>query len=288
LRQSIQDLAEAMDNALPIDGLVPLASALAVSLRRCHEGGLEEAHRELDELRAKVTILTSAITAVSSSSHENIRRLRQIKDKILTLGDTRDLRALRLRLGECLDNVLAEAERQHSETGFAATQLQRATAPQPGTPGPGGPAPVELDPATGLATRPHAEESIAQACQQGTPAFVVLMVVNRLETLTQSFGTGIGEAVLGRFASLVRQRLAGDDLLFRWSGPALAALLRRPTNMDTVRRELSPLVEYKLEHTLTTTSGTIQLPINARWTILPIMASPLLLFQKMDAFIAPE
>lgn len=287
LRQSIRNCVAAMDSRLPHEELIEHAGTTVEALKEYRQHIFEDTQQPLDELRAKVKILTSAITAVSSSSHANIRHLQQIKNNVLSM-DVKETRSLRAKLGECLDSILAEAERQRSETDFAVAQLHRVNAPPHAPPSPGGAPRVEMDPATGLPNRAQAEASIARACQDGTPAYVVLLVLNRMDTLTRSFGEEMGEMVLSRFSGFVRQHLHEADQVFRWTGPALAALVRRSAGGDAVRNEIGTLLEHKLEHTVDAASRKIQLPISARWTVLPLMSSPLLLFRKMDTFAGFE
>ena len=185
-------------------------------------------------------------------------------------------------MSECLDRVLVEAQRQQAESALVAGQLHRRAAPA-GEPEGATAAPAEVDPTTGLPSRAQGEDAIAQACQSEDNAFVVVMVVNRMQAVNQSFGDHVGDAVLARFSGFVRQQLLPVDQVFRWSAPAVAALVRRGS-ADRVRSEVGALLAQKLEHPVSTPSRTVQLPISARWTVLPLSASPRLLFRKMDSF----
>jgi GGDEF domain-containing protein len=282
--ESTQSVLAGMDAGVPTAELLENASRTVAAFQQHHCHVVEQAQWPVADLRAQVKVLTAAITEVSSSSHENIRRLQQIKDKVLSVMDVKELRTLRSRLGECLDSILVAAEHQRAETARAVEQVNRSLLPavQPS----GAPDAQEpVDPATGLPPRAHAEDAIAQACQNGIPAFVVLMVVNRVHALNQSFGDDLGDGILKRFSGFVRQQLPVVDQVFRWTGPALAVLVRRNSTVDTVRAEIDSLLAQKLEHTLTTISRTVQIPISARWTVMPLVASPRLLFHKMDSFV---
>jgi hypothetical protein len=85
-----------------------------------------------------------------------------------------------------------------------------------------------------------------------------------------------------RYSVFLNQRLAPVDQLYRWSGAAVVALVRRKKTLEAVRLELAhPLTQ----RVATKAPGSeVLVPISARWTVLPLMASPRLLFRKLDSF----
>ena len=259
----------------------PLArAALAMdTLKQHNERAVEYLRRPVAELQAKIKLLTAAITSVSSASSENIQRLEKIKSQMLSSVEVKDIRSLRKLLSDCLDGVLAEAERQRAQSDQAAEELHRSF-PRANPNMTGGEA-SSLDPVTGFPTRAAAEEIIAQACQDEAPAFIVVMVINQLETVNRSFGRHVGDAILQRFGTFMRQQLPAVDQLFRWGGPTVVAVVRRKKALD-VRTAVEPLLVQRL--TVKTGTPDVQVPISARWTVLPLMASPRLLFHKMDSF----
>ncbi|MGD1073181.1 MAG: diguanylate cyclase [Bryobacteraceae bacterium] len=271
---STQPVLAAIESAAPPDELLGHAARAMDALKQYNRHAAEYLRRPAAELQAKVKLLTAAITAISSSSSENIQRLQQIKGQLLSSLDPRDIRAMRLRLSQCLDSVLAEAERQRAEADSAAEQLNRRVSTSPG-------GSEEVDPATGLPTRDRAEEVIAQACQDEVPAFIAVMVINQIQTMIGTFGQEFGDLILQRFAAFVRQKLPAVDQLFRWSGPTVVALVRRRSVLDA-RGTIEALLVQRL--TIRTGTPDVQIPISSRWTVVPLTASPRLLFQKMDSF----
>jgi len=193
--------------------------------------------------------------------------------------DVKQIYSVKERLSQCLDSVLVEAERQHSAAARAAEQVNRPTQ-RPTVPSDAGEAPAP-DAATGLPARAQAEEAIAQCCQDEAAAFVAIMVINQVETLNRSLGGQSGDVILQRFAGFVRQELPSIDQVFRWSGPTVVALLRRRSALE-VRSVIGPLLLQRL--TVKIVNPDVQVPVSARWTVLPLMASPRLLFHKMDVF----
>jgi GGDEF domain-containing protein len=287
LRETTQPLLAGLESNPVPDDLLEQAALAMEALHQYNQNAVEYLRRPIAELQAKVRMLTAAITAVSSTSHENIRRLREIKSQMLLSIGVKEIRSLRGRLYECLDGVLAAAERQREETDRATEHLHRTSSSPAHLPDAGQPA-AALDPATGLAARDRAEDAIAQACQNADPAYVVVMVINQVQTLSRSFGDQFGDGILRRFAGFVRREFLPADEVFRWSGPTVVALVRRSATLDTVRFAMDSLLAKKVEHTASTGTRDVQVPISARWTVLPLMASPRLLFHKMDSFAGLE
>jgi GGDEF domain-containing protein len=113
------------------------------------------------------------------------------------------------------------------------------------------------------------------------------MAINQLQTLNRSFGVHIGDAILQRFAAVVREQLPAIDQLFRWSGPTVVSLVRRRSAHE-VRGAIQPILARSLGYKLSTFGGDVHVPISSRWIVLPLMASPRLLFHKIDSFASSE
>ena len=289
LRASTQQiLAALVSDSPPLQPgeLLGFGMCVVDALKQHNENVVEYLRAPIAELQAKVKLLTAAITDVSSTSAENIARLRQIKARLLPTIGVKDIHLLKMHLSECLDGVLVEAERQRAESGRAAERLHRAASQPLNSPGT-----VEqlstVDPATGFLIRDRAEEVIAQACQDDAPAFVVVMALNQVQTLNRNFGAQLGEVILQRFAAFIRVQLPPIDQLFRWTGPTIVSLVRRRSAQE-VRAAIQPLLARKLGYAMNTGTGDVHVPISSRWIVLPLMASPRLLFHKIDGFASSE
>ena len=278
LHEKLQQVLIALGTQAEPDELFGRAERAIEALGDNNRSAADNLQGSIAELQAKVGMLTDAITAVSRANPENIRRLKQMKDELVSTVDVREIRSLRARLAQCLDGVMAEAERQAIEVERTADLLNRRIRwAEPASDEESEP----TDAATGLPARARAEEAIAQSCQESAAAFVVVMVINQAETLSLSVGRQFGDLVLQRFADMVRQQLPAVDGLFRWTGPSLVALIRRRSAAD-VRVAIEPVLRQRV--TVRNANPDLLVPISCRWTVLPLMASPRLLFHKMDGF----
>jgi GGDEF domain-containing protein len=215
---------------------------------------------------------------MSGASSKNIDRLKKIKGQLLSSVTDNGVRSLRALLSECLDGVLAEVERLRAEADSASEKLKRLN--RHSDPSGSNDEGLAIDPATGLPPREQAELAIALACQNEAPAFVVVMVVNQLRSLNQNFGYAFGDVVLRRFAEFVDMNLPASDRLFSWSASTIIALV---SSTPDVRNVIASLLVRKL--TVKGNGLEPELPVSCRWTLLPLMASPRLLFHKIDGFV---
>jgi GGDEF domain-containing protein len=274
-RRVLETLGETLGRRAPADDLLNHVTSALDVLKQYNE-------RAVGELELKVRLLTDAIASVSSTSSENIRRLQQIKSQMSSSLGVKEIRSLRMLLSECVDGVLAEAEHQRAQSDQAGEQLNRTYRLNP--PESGGPEPA-TDPTTGFQVRVHAEEVIAQACQDQCTVFAVVMVINQIQNVNRSLGREVGDAMLQRFAGFMREHLPAVDLLFRWSGPTVVAILRR-RSMLAVRAAVEPLLVQRL--TVKADLSDVQVPISSRWTVLPVTQPSDALFQKIDCFADSE
>jgi diguanylate cyclase (GGDEF)-like protein len=204
---------------------------------------------------------TNKLALVGSPPEETLLRVVQIlRGMVEAAGRTEDVREIKSKLADCLKSVLDEVEHR-----------QGAAGQQP-------------DPTTGLPDRAGAEEAILRVYAADAPACVGVLTFDSLTTLNLRFGSKVGDEILRHYAETLRQQLPSEDLLFRWGGNALMALLLRPARIEQVRREFGRLLDAGYEHTVNTPSRVVHLPVLPRWAVWPMMASPALLIQKLDAF----
>jgi GGDEF domain-containing protein len=144
------------------------------------------------------------------------------------------------------------------------------------------------DELTGLPVRARAIELISAACESEQPAFVAIIVIDRLQAVNAALGIEAGDQLLRYFSGYVQRSLASGDQLFRWTGASILALVLRPTKIETLREEVRYLLEQKLEYTVRTPTRSVRLPVTARWALYPTMASSRLLIQRMDAFASMQ
>jgi GGDEF domain-containing protein len=284
-RESVRKTSALLAKDLTPEELLVHAGSVLQALEEFNRRSAEQHAQHSTELQLMVKMLTSTVGAVSAAGNANISRLSEIEKRVASTRELDDIRMIKSRLSDCLNDIRSEAERQRQDNRTTIAQLsQGLDDARKRSPGPVE-APAE-DAITGLPSRPAAETALASATQAGAPAFAAVLVLDRLQALNMRFGRTVGDEVLIEFARTIAKRLFPKDQLFRWSGPVLMALLPRPGTIEQVRKEIAQIVETKLEHTIKTPTRSILIPIGARWAVFPMMAAPGLIYQRIDPFAA--
>jgi len=280
-RQNIDQVVTRIDEAMTAAELLPLAASALKLLDDHNRRTTTYLKLKAVELQSMVRMLASTIGSISEVGDENVRRLKDIEQQVESASQIEDVRQVKAKLGECLQQIRQEAERQRTETVRTVERLsQGLESAQPSRPPPAG-----TDPGTGLPNRADAEIALAKACRDEAPAFAVAVQIDRIQIFNARFGYEVGDEILKYFAGFLRKQWPGKDLLFRWNDSTILALIFRPSRLERVRDEVGRVMEHKYEHTVQTASRTVLLPISLRWAVVPMMAPPLLLVRNIDSVV---
>jgi diguanylate cyclase (GGDEF)-like protein len=283
-RDSIDRVERRLDEDIAPPELLVLSGSALQALEDYNRRTNRYLRQQSVEFQTMVKMLTSTVSAITAAGDANVRQLQEIEKQVEAATEIEDVRQIKGRLSDCLDGIRRETERQRSETARAAEDLMRGLqSAQAGSSTDSSTAP---DPVTGLPPRKRAEEAFAQASKDEAQAYVMAVVIDRIQILNTRFGYEVGDEIMRYFAGFLKSQLQPKDLLFRWTGPTLAGLLFRANRLERVRDDIGRIMELKYEHTVRTASRTILLPISVRWALFPMMASPRLLTQKIENFIS--
>jgi GGDEF domain-containing protein len=281
-REAINSVSRAIEEEHDAK-LIPVHAGTAIqALQDYNQRTGEYLGARNQELQTIVKMLASTIGSIARAGDENVRRLFEIEQRVFTATQLQEVRHVKPRLAECLDQIRQEAIRQREETRKTVNQLSQD---MEGARNPNGAAPAGVDQVTKLPPRSVAEDALAAACQAETPAVAAVMSVDRIKIYNLRFGHKVGDEVLRHFAEWIGKRLRPEDRLFRWTGPTLVALLDRVSRLEIDHEELAGAMDASFGYTVHTPSQSILLPVSRRWAVFPMMASPRLLFHRIDSFV---
>jgi GGDEF domain-containing protein len=277
-------------------GEQPSASEVQVAAGAAVEA-MEEYHNRTSrfirvqcaELQTMVGMLTKTMTTLASGSENSVTRLQTIEKQLHKASLIEDFQAARQRLAECLDNLRGEVVRQKEESQRTVAKIrtelkssQERTSSSAIAAGEG-----RRDPATRLPGRQEAEAALIKLAKEGRHAHAAIFVVERLELINARFGFAAGDQVLSFLSEHLTQSLSSADRLFRWSGPALLALLERDGTPREVREEVARITAQRLEKTVNLSGRSVLLPVGANSAVFPVADyRPVqLLFLQFDNFV---
>jgi len=139
-----------------------------------------------------------------------------------------------------------------------------------------------LDPLTGLYNRRSGEqrlaEEISRSHRHARPLTVLLLDLNGLKTINDSFGHPAGDQMIKHFAELMQKAIRGSDVAVRMGGDEFLAVLPE-CKPDEVH-----LVLQRLKGKKTDFDGqSIDLEFSAGWTNYIAGESPEVLLKRADA-----
>src|ERR1022692_3097454 len=91
----------------------------------------------------------------------------------------------------------------------------------------------------GLPARAEAEAALSKVAGSGIQAVAVVFVMKRLKQLNSRFGYEAGNGLLAWLSTYLGSGANPEEGLFRWSGPALVAVIRRNVPLARIRQELA-------------------------------------------------
>ncbi len=286
-RHEMQVQIEAVEANPPAAELLVSIGAILQALEGYNSRTTRHLRMQGTELYHMITMLTRTVETLGAGSEKSVGQLREIEGKIEKTSGIEDVRVLKLRLGECLDGIRVEAERQKADSSRAAASLQEEIRSSQERITAAGAGPV-LDPTTGVPARAAAAAALAEWVLSPKPPYAALFVVDRIQLLNSRFGYEVGDRVLKTYLEELRIHLPPGDQIFRWSGPAFLALLNRPDTIEKVREQLRFALQGKIERNFELSKRTVLLSITATWTVFPVTPPLEGLIGRLDAFLSTQ
>jgi len=284
-RSDIEQLRAHADSDIAADGLLVDIGSATQALETYNRGITRFLHRQSAEMQSIVGMMTETVLKIGGEHTRSARRLQEIGDRMEGAGNVKDLVAMKSLLGDCLSSFRDETLRQKAEAENLIGDLRReieATRERTGADT------RDLDPATELPTRDACLRAMHGAVAGGKRSYVATMVVNRVQSINARFGHRAGDRVLHGFGEFVEQQLAPSDRLFRWTGPAVVALLERTEPLEDVRRQIRKMLEAHLDQTFEIEGRSVMIPVSAAWSVFPLITTVSTAERQINTFIASQ
>jgi diguanylate cyclase (GGDEF)-like protein len=242
----------------------------------------------IKELQSIVSMFTRSMLQVSKGSAASANKLHQIERQIEKSSQSEDLRAIKLQLEQSLEAICGEAAEQDRRSADLSDQIHKAVA-RPEAAAVLSEALGDIDLTTGLPNQRAAERALRAAVSDGVATYVVLLCVDRLDTINSRFGFSVGDRILMLFGQHLAQKFSNTDRLFRWRGPGFLALLDRSGPESSVRAEVARMVSARLEQQIELGERSVLLPIAASWMLANTQNCTFeKINQQLDAFSAAQ
>jgi len=241
------------------------------------------------ELKSVMRTMTETITYLSESRTRSVHHLQFVSRELEQAAQIDDIRLLRSRIMSCLDVVREETVRLQSEAvarsqevreqiGLATSASEVPPPPRFGM----------MDTVTGLPARRSAERAISETLQTAGQAAIAAFVVTRLSAINSKYGRAVGDEVMLRVANHFAQHLSSDTLLYRWSGPALVALMTVHENAEAIQRAWNKAAAVKQEISLETKERSVFVVVETSMSFQLVTKEMVMtdLFHGLDRYVA--
>jgi GGDEF domain-containing protein len=241
-------IAEALDEHTGADDLgVSIGKALC-ALEEYNQHATSSLSSHASELRSMLVMMTETVAFLSASNQTSVSQLMLIEKKLQRASTLEDVRQLRGQMADCLTVVRHESSRLQAESRARLDSLQ-AEVERVSSRLRMGELDSSSDPITGLPMRALAEQALAANISSRKECVAALFVIDRLASINGRFGRAAGDDVLLLVAQHLAKRLSGATL-FRWTGPALVAILEVATGQAAAESQAKAAASMRLEKSI--------------------------------------
>ena len=287
LRKEINAIHEALTPDLPDENALVLAKAATQALEAYNKRITKTVSRQTSDFQAIIKMLQTGLLAIAGEKPDSVQALTRIGEELDCGAGFKDLQSLKLRLSQCLSGLGTEIEREKTASNAVIEKLQIEIERVHASGGESLHRIVDLP--TGLLCQEDCIAAIEKAIDKGTRHYAVTMVVNRVQPVNARFGRDAGDWMLSRFKNHVETLLlTPGDRLFRWTGPAMVAILERPQPVDHVRALVRRALETLIDETYEVAGRSILIPISAAWSVFMITPARDASEKQIQAFIAGQ
>jgi diguanylate cyclase (GGDEF)-like protein len=143
------------------------------------------------------------------------------------------------------------------------------------------------DPTTELAGKEACLKAMQDPVAAGKRRYVVTMSVNRIQSINARFGHAAGDRILKVFADFITRQLNPADKVYRWTGPALVALIERSETLERVRDQIRRIMDMRLDENLDLEGRAVLIPVSSAWSVFQLGA-PTAAERQIQVFIASQ
>jgi GGDEF domain-containing protein len=238
------------------------------------------------ELQNMIVMLTQSIRFLGSASDESTRNLEEIAGQLKQASTLEDVSLLRVRLGQCLGKLKEEAARQNHSCNQKLQALSEKLAESQRRLVEDG-VMADIDPITGFAGRRSAEAAIQEAIASNSSYYVAVAVLEGMRSINCIFGYKMGDDILCEFAARLAAHFPAPDAMFRWNGPTIVSLLRRPEPIQVIRIDVGrAIADAPTSRIIANRSRNAFVNSTVASLIIPVAAPADKLFAQIDEFVA--
>ncbi len=219
--QDLQENLKTLEKRIAGDVTTPLVQELdghvTEQLRQWGEQAAAHYKAQAAEVKELLIVLANTAAAVGERDQSYTKNLNQFTSRLKTISNLDDLTQVRASLLQQATELRTYVDKMEQESHKLVTQLKTEVSTYE----------TKLreaeelalrDPLTGLANRRNVEERIESRVAGGLGFCVLVIDLNRLKKVNDTYGHLAGDNLLQQFAQELRSNFRGTDLVGRWGG----------------------------------------------------------------------
>lgn len=226
---------------------------------------IDARHQELQQM---VGVLTGAVEELANGNDRSVTKLRAIERQIEQASAIEDIRILRAKLTECVDQLRREVTRQHEESGRVVAEVRGTPKGNCQQTGVDNTKFEAHDPVTGLSGRLAAQQTIQNAISGKAEFCVAAFVIHRIDLIGRRFGQAVSDGVMRSFSAHLRKDLSMARQSFRWNSSTILVFVEGTPATPRIKGEIRQFASTYGNEIVDTGHHTVLLPLGMVWTII--------------------
>ncbi len=229
------------------------------------------------EMQDMITMLARTVVDIGGVSGRAVARLQKIGDELEHAAAVEDVFTLKARLQDCLSAIREAAKQQKAESDHMVRALRQEISCKQG-----------LDPITELPSEIAAQGQFLSALRTGEQKHVAVFVLGSARHINLRFGRAAGDDVVRALKKYLAGQLESGDRMFRWSGPAIVALLASTEPFERVRARLKRFLDKPIERTFDVNGRSVLIPLTVAWSVFALSPPLADIHRQIHDFIAGQ
>ena len=236
-------------------------------LLKVHSAGMQD----------MMAMLARTMVEIGGVGERAVARLRKLGDELENATEVDEVSSLKERLRECLGAIRTEAKQQEADSDRMVQGLHQEISRKQG-----------LDPVTDLPGEAAAQTQFMAAIREGEPKHAAVFVLVSSRLINLRFGRPAGDEAIRLLKRFLAEQLDSGDILFRWPGPAMVALLAGTEPFERVRGRLNGFLDKPVERSVDANGQADSIPLSIAWSAFPLSMPLAVANRQIHDFIAAQ
>jgi GGDEF domain-containing protein len=229
------------------------------------------------EMQEMIGMLARTVIAIGGVGGSGVARLRQLGDDVEHAVYADDVSSLKAALRDCLGAIRAEAKQQEDASEALVQSLRVEISRKQG-----------LDPVTQLPCEAAARTQFVSTLATAEAKHVGVFVLGTARHINLRFGRAAGDDAIAGLKQILVRVLESGDRLFRWSGPAIVALMASGEPIDRVRARLNRFLDKPIQQRFDSERGPESVPLSIAWSVFPLCSPLAVANRQIHEFVASQ